>query len=105
MLVIPSWSEQTKEFIMTAHVISFPSSRFSKDAVAAFYRRAEEARLIAEFHSGPEGDLMSYFESDDDLAKWGVGRCPQTGRYHLIDRRGRDVVLTTDLQRVLNFIC
>lgn len=86
------------------NVVVFPSSRFPKDALAALYRRAEEARLTAEFHRGEEGDLMSYFESDDEEAKWGVGRCPKTGRYHLIDRRGRDVVLTADLGAVLVLI-
>lgn len=89
---------------MTAQILSFPSSRFPKEILSALYRRAEETRLIAEYHPSDSGDAMSFLEPGGEDAKWGVGRCSRTGRYHLIDRRGRNVVLTVDLGAVLALI-
>lgn len=87
-----------------SNVFEFPSSRFTQQTIALLYRRAEEVCLTPVLHSGDSGDAMSFIDDDDEDPKWGIGRYPKNGQYALIDRRGREVILTADLGAVIALI-
>lgn len=87
----------------SSNVVAFPTNRIGPKELQTINDAVRPWGGWAVHSQSEAGDVVSIMTPLSDWASFGIGR-DRTGRFHVVDDRGRTVASRLDLKGVLGFL-